>query len=800
MMKKFVAVLLAVSLLCGYAVPVNAAETTGKCGDNLTWTLVDRTLTISGTGAMYDYSDKNPAPWKSLTTDLQRIDIEHGVTSIGSKAFQFEITSFYVYVTIPSSVTDVGDHAFFISTSGYKFTYYMLGDAPNVGVDPFRSIEMIYAVNWSAADKKRMNVYKTFFTDCSVQLNQSNSQQFFDLNAPLKAEHLAFSMCDGSRVLRDYIPRQLSFGSYDNSTYGEKTVTVTADGFTSQFRYYVTDGANHLDMINVEFPELPQYDSRGHKTQFYPTVTMNSRELVYNEDYTLEFAATTIGNGSRVTVKGKGVAQGFEKTFYYPILKRSFDNDTIRTHDQAYAGMPLETHHSIAGSAFAEEGRDYIALYENNINWGTANIRAVGIGNHYGEAKGTFHISSHGEVVELPGECIGTTSGNLSDDIPYYQQVIFPAHTSFRVDCDIYHIAAYALYQVTEENVTLIEEYTSDVGSSGQSTAFIYDFKYVYEDAAQEGGEVYLLSYSWLTEKDEIYAGNMLLIIPSKAPDATSMTMQHVENDGDFRKEYFNLTGDDGVLGAITWSSSNTSIATVKDGTATLKKPGTVTITGTCGDLVETYELTAPQLQLSDGYIFDYSQAKGARVIYDDRLLTQGTDYVLTVKEEETGVTVMATGIGLFTGELMKTFDGLDSLADPHTHSFDNSCDGTCNGCDFTRGNDHNFTYENWSKNATHHYYVCTTCGQPKELFDHIFDPQDDTVCTICGPLHTPGDVNSDGNINSLDGLMLMRYLNGWEVNGISEIAMDVSGNGNVDSLDGLILMRYLNGWDIKLG
>lgn len=63
-----------------------------------------------------------------------------------------------------------------------------------------------------------------------------------------------------------------------------------------------------------------------------------------------------------------------------------------------------------------------------------------------------------------------------------------------------------------------------------------------------------------------------------------------------------------------------------------------------------------------------------------------------------------------------------------------------------------------------------------------------------------PGDLTGDDKINSLDGLLLMRYLNGWEISIADLNAMDVNGDGKVNSLDGLILMRYLNGWNITLG
>ena len=53
----------------------------GTCGDNLTWTLDDNsTLTISGTGKMYDYSE---APWYTYSSSITTAIIEDGVTSIG---------------------------------------------------------------------------------------------------------------------------------------------------------------------------------------------------------------------------------------------------------------------------------------------------------------------------------------------------------------------------------------------------------------------------------------------------------------------------------------------------------------------------------------------------------------------------------------------------------------------------------------------------------------------------------------------------------------------------------------------
>lgn len=79
-----------------------AAETLGTCGDNLTWSYSDGTLTIQGTGRMDDYSEYN-SPWYNYGGQMHTVSISDGVTSIGKYAF-FECTSL-TSVDIPDSVT-----------------------------------------------------------------------------------------------------------------------------------------------------------------------------------------------------------------------------------------------------------------------------------------------------------------------------------------------------------------------------------------------------------------------------------------------------------------------------------------------------------------------------------------------------------------------------------------------------------------------------------------------------------------------------------------------------------------------
>ena len=83
----------------------------GSCGENVTWTLTaDGTLTISGTGAMTDYTYDSRSPWYSCRTYIKRVVMQQGVTSIGGDAFWD--CSGLTSVTIPDGVTSIGDYAF----------------------------------------------------------------------------------------------------------------------------------------------------------------------------------------------------------------------------------------------------------------------------------------------------------------------------------------------------------------------------------------------------------------------------------------------------------------------------------------------------------------------------------------------------------------------------------------------------------------------------------------------------------------------------------------------------------------
>ena len=106
--------LLAIILCFGLlTVTANAAETSGTCGDDLTWEFDEATgiLTISGSGNMEDYSSAGYQPWYEFSEEITKVVIEEGVTYISNDAFSecYRLAS----VELPESLTSIGYRAFY---------------------------------------------------------------------------------------------------------------------------------------------------------------------------------------------------------------------------------------------------------------------------------------------------------------------------------------------------------------------------------------------------------------------------------------------------------------------------------------------------------------------------------------------------------------------------------------------------------------------------------------------------------------------------------------------------------------
>ena len=148
-----ISVLLLAVLIGCFAVIVDSdpsdADDSGTCGDDLQWSYdsISKTLSITGTGEMYDYYHKSEPPkelppWDGLKGDIESVVISDSVASIGDYAF-YEYSAL-TSVTIGNSVKSIGKFAFCNCTS---LTSVIIPDSvESIKVDAFYGCSALTSV------------------------------------------------------------------------------------------------------------------------------------------------------------------------------------------------------------------------------------------------------------------------------------------------------------------------------------------------------------------------------------------------------------------------------------------------------------------------------------------------------------------------------------------------------------------------------------------------------------------------------------------------------------------------------
>ena len=155
-------------------------------GTNLTWTLdKDGVLTISGTGAMYDYSENGT---QFNNSDIKSVVIEDGVTSIGNSAF-YECTSLSSII-LPETLTTLSNEWVFGSCKNLKEVYFYATTLPYIAYGVFRNLNPIIYV-----PAESLAAYKSalYWQDFDVR----------PMDVTTSIEDIHTSHSSGTKLLRD---------------------------------------------------------------------------------------------------------------------------------------------------------------------------------------------------------------------------------------------------------------------------------------------------------------------------------------------------------------------------------------------------------------------------------------------------------------------------------------------------------------------------------------------------------------------------------------------------------------------
>lgn len=221
------------------------ADKSGKCGEDLTWTYVEanKTLTISGQGAMYDYEELSgwpqntiTTPWFTLRHSINKVVLEEGVTSIGNYAFtEFsEITS----IKIPNSVKSIGNNAFSGCSSLQSLD--IPAEVAEIGNGTFYKC---YALEFVGVPNSVTSIGGLAFYDC---------RNLKSINIPEKVTSIGYeAFCGCSSITSVIIPGSvIDFGQ--SSFYGcTGLTTITLSEGLTTIAYCAFEDCTSLETVNI---------------------------------------------------------------------------------------------------------------------------------------------------------------------------------------------------------------------------------------------------------------------------------------------------------------------------------------------------------------------------------------------------------------------------------------------------------------------------------------------------------------------------------------------------------------------
>lgn len=395
-----------------------SSATSGVCGDNLTWTLEDNILTISGTGDMYDYSGTNDVPWRdsknSQTSGVYSIVIKDGVTSIGDYAF---CDCRYVNsVTIPDSVKDIGKFSLSnLGGSSHKVgtnddIYFTIDIGNGVEtIEDYAFFRNLYITDINLGENVKY-IGNSAFNDCICIKNMYIPQSVTTIG------NAAFKVCT---ILSD-----IYIYNYENSISGapwgatEATIhwlgELKIESIPTQYTYG-----------NAVTPEVVIYNvnsDNGTKTK-----------LVKDVDYTVSYENnTTSGTGTAnisymgnyASYSGSATSATFNIVNYDPMSIAAIGT-------QYYTGgavkpqITINYNDTVLGvSNTLVEGKDYTVSYSNNNAVGTGKVTVKYLGkyaNYNGSATSASFTIKAFDPTKAPTGPISISSVNFEvPDCTYY--------------------------------------------------------------------------------------------------------------------------------------------------------------------------------------------------------------------------------------------------------------------------------------------------------------------------------------------------------------------------------------------
>ena len=287
---------------------------TGTCGESLTFELVIETgtLTISGTGSMYDF-DEQPG-WNPYSAYISTINLPEGIENIGSHAFYQ--CSALTQINIPNTISRIGDWAFMGCSSlteielNNGITYigqYAFSDCSSltqinipetvteIGVGAFN---LCSALTGITIPSKVTNIRQGMFYGCSAleqitlhdDVTSIGNHVFYECRAlrgitiPDKVTSIGAVAFYNCRVLEQLIIGNSVQSIGESAFYGCSRLTeITIPENVTSIGTQAFDGCTALTKVNWNAINCGEFINGGNITPLFFSISTNITEFTFGE-------------------------------------------------------------------------------------------------------------------------------------------------------------------------------------------------------------------------------------------------------------------------------------------------------------------------------------------------------------------------------------------------------------------------------------------------------------------------------------------------------------------------------------
>ena len=254
----------------------------GSCGANVTWTLnKDGVLTISGSGAMKNYTYKSEMPWYRYNSQIKTVKIENGVTSIGDYAF-YGMPAMKEIV-IPDGVKTIGAYAFknctALKTAELPSTLTKLGESAFYGCSALTKMnipEGIYTI-WAYTFKNCTSLAEVTLPSTLIKLDEASfygCSSLEELQIPDQVSIIGiytFKNCSKLRTVK--LPTALT-GVREAAFYGTALTDVTLPSKVQTIGSYAFKNCTSLKSV-----QMPDGLQKIDDSAFYGCTSLVALEL-----------------------------------------------------------------------------------------------------------------------------------------------------------------------------------------------------------------------------------------------------------------------------------------------------------------------------------------------------------------------------------------------------------------------------------------------------------------------------------------------------------------------------------------